>query len=135
LLRFLLDTNIISELIRRPNGAVAQRVKKLEQNKVCTSIIVAAELRYGAAKAEASRFAQRIEEALTTIDVLPFASPADSVYAQIRARLQRSGTIIGANDLLIAAHAMALGHTLVTANEREFARVDGLPLANWLRPG
>jgi tRNA(fMet)-specific endonuclease VapC len=134
-MRFLLDTNIISELIRRPNGAVAQRVKKLEQNKVCTSIIVAAELRYGAAKAEASRFAQRIEEALTTIDVLPFASPADSVYAQIRARLQRSGTIIGANDLLIAAHAMALGHTLVTANEREFARVDGLPLANWLRPG
>lgn len=65
--------------------------------------------------------------------ILPFEAPADRVYGQLRANLQRTGRTISSNDLLIAAHALTLGLTLVTNNEREFSRVDGLPLANWLR--
>jgi tRNA(fMet)-specific endonuclease VapC len=132
--RYLLDTNILSDLIRNPQGRVAARVAEVGEGKVCTSIIVAAELRYGAAKRGSARLTKQLESVLAVLETLPFEAPAEIVYGEVRTRLEAAGTPIGANDLLIAAHAAALGYTIVTDNEREFARIDGLPLENWLRP-
>ena len=132
-MRYLLDTNIISDLVRRPNGRATQQIRRVGDAKVCTSIIVAAELRYGAAKSGSRRLTTQLEAVLGTLEVLPFEAPADTTYGLLRARLEQSGQPIGGNDLLIAAHTMALGHTLVTDNEREFARIDDLPRENWLR--
>ncbi len=129
---YLLDTNILSDLMRHPAGRIANRIAQTEQ-RVCTSIIVIAELKYGIAKAGSRRFLIQLAAILGGIDVLPFESPADVAYAELRARLERAGRPIGANDLLIAAHALALDLTLVTANEREFARVPFLRIENWLR--
>jgi tRNA(fMet)-specific endonuclease VapC len=131
--RFLLDTNVISEAIRNPDGRVATRVIRMGDEAICTSIIVAAELRYGAVRKAAPRLAEKIEKALKKIQVLPLQPPVDLVYAEIRAELERAGMMIGANDLLIASHARMLGHVLVTDNEREFSRVPDLRIENWLR--
>ncbi len=131
--RYLLDTNILSDLIRHPQGAIAARIGQLGEAAVCTSIIVAAELRFGAAKRGSARLTGQMEAVLEAFDILPFEAPADAVYGEIRTRLEQAGTPIGGNDLLIAAQAQALGFTVVTDNEREFARVDGLIWENWLR--
>jgi tRNA(fMet)-specific endonuclease VapC len=77
----------------------------------------------------------QLETILNALEVLPFESPADAVYGDLRTRLERTGRPIGGNDLLVAAHALALGYTIVTDNDNEFARVDGLPCENWLRDG
>ncbi len=132
-MRYLLDTNIVSDLVRNPHGPIAQQIRKVGEAEVCTSIIVAAELRYGIAKKGSPRLAAQLEAVLSALEVLPFDAPADRTYGLLRARLEQSGKLIGANDLLIAAHAIALGRVLVTDNEREFARVDGLSCENWLR--
>ncbi|HEX4111997.1 MAG TPA: type II toxin-antitoxin system VapC family toxin [Stellaceae bacterium] len=132
-MRYLLDTNIISGLIHSPSGAVEQRIQQFGEPSICTSIVVAAELRFGAAKRGSPKFSARVEAALGMIAVLPFDAPADVIYGSIRARLEKAGTSIGANDLLIAAHAMALGCTLVTDNQREFGRIADLRCENWLR--
>lgn len=130
---FLLDTNIVSDLIRAPQGRAAGRIRDVGESRVRTSIIVAAELRFGARKRGSSRLTERLEAVLDVLEIVPFAPPADAVYGQIRARLEQAGTPIGGNDLLIAAQAMALGDTIVTDNEREFGRVEGLVVENWLR--
>ena len=132
-MRYLLDTNVVSALVRDPHGQVADRIRAVGEANVCTSIIVAAELRFGAAKKSSPRLSAQLELVISALDVLPFEAPADAVYGDIRAQLERAGTLIGGNDLLIAAQAMAGGHTVVTDNLREFERVDGLPVANWLR--
>jgi len=131
--RYLLDTNIVSDLVRNPHGRVTQRIRKVGEAQVCTSIIVAAELHYGSAKKGSPRLAAQLDAVLGVLKVLPFEAPADRTYGALRARLEQGGKLIGANDLLIAAQAIALGHVLVTDNEREFARVDGLRYENWLR--
>jgi len=131
-MRYLLDTNIVSDLVRNPQGSVAERIREVGEAFVCTSIIVAAELRYGAAKRGSPRLKAQLEAVLGVLEVLPYEAPADSFYREIRARLEQIGRPIGGNDLLIAAQAIALGHILVTDNEAEFARVDGLPRENWL---
>jgi tRNA(fMet)-specific endonuclease VapC len=131
-MRYLLDTNIIADLVRNPQGRVAERVREVGEKEVCTSIIVAAELRYGAEKKGSPRLTAQIEAILGALDVLPFEPPADATYGQLRVRLERAGQPIGANDLLIAAHTLTLGHALVTANEREFARIADLRRENWL---
>jgi tRNA(fMet)-specific endonuclease VapC len=131
--RFLLDTNIVSDLVRHPRGRIADRIAEVGEQHICTSIIVAAELRYGAAKKGSSRLTAQLEAVLAAVDVLALEAPADTVYGELRARLERAGQSIGANDLLIAAHAVALGHTVVTDNEREFSRIDDLRVENWLR--
>ena len=134
--RYLLDTNIVSDLVRNPFGQVIGRIRELGEAQVCTSIVVAAELRYGAAKKQSPRLASQLEAVLGALEVLPFKAPADAVYGRLRASLEWMGQPIGGNDLLIAAHAVATGHTVVTDNEREFARVPGLHFENWLRePG
>lgn len=132
-MRYLLDTNVVSELVRVPQGVIAQRITAVGEARVCTSIVVAAELRYGAAKKGSARLAAQVAAVLGALDVLPLDAPADAMYATIRADLERAGQLIGGNDLLIAAQALALGHTLVTDNTREFARVAGLAHENWLR--
>jgi len=132
-MRYLLGTNIVSDLVRNPQGKVALHIRKAGEETVCTSIIVAAELRFGAAKKGSDRHSKQLGEILGAVEILPFAAPADEVYGSMRAKLERAGRIVGGNDLLIAAHAIALGHTLVTDNIREFARVDGLRCENWLR--
>jgi tRNA(fMet)-specific endonuclease VapC len=133
MIRYLLDTNIVSDLIRNPQGEIAQRIRKVGEARVCTSIIVAAELRYGAAKKASTRLRSQVEAVLGAIEVLPLEPPADAVYGSIRARLEQAGRLIGANDMLIAAHALALGYILVSDNEKEFARIHDLLLENWLR--
>jgi len=132
-MRYLLDTNVVSDLVRNPQGRVAQRIRKVGEAQVCTSIIVAAELRYGAAKKGSSRLTSQLDAVLAALEVLPFETPADVQYGSLRSLLEQAGKPIGANDLLIAAQALALGHTIVTDNEREFSRVRGLRLENWLR--
>ena len=131
--RYLLDTNIISDLVRNPAGRAASHVSRMGEEAVCTSIVVAAELRYGAAKKESRRLSTQLEAILERLEILPLEQPVDSVYAALRVKLEKRGTIIGANDLLIAAHTMALEYILVTDNEREFSRVASLTIENWLR--
>lgn len=132
-MRYLLDTNIVSALVRDPGGPITEHVRRAGESAVCTSIIVAAELRYGAARRGSSRLTAQLEAVLAALDVLPFEAPADAVYGELRARLEASGLPIGGNDLLIAAQAVALGHTIVTDNEREFAGIADLLRENWLR--
>ncbi len=132
-MRYLLDANILSDLVKHPEGAVMRHITRVGENQVCTSIVVAAELRYGAAKKESAWLSTQVETVLGAIEVLPFEAPADREYGRLRARLERDGTPIGANDLLIAAQALALGYCIVTDNEREFSRISDLPCENWLR--
>lgn len=132
-MRYMLDTNIVSDLVRHPQGGIAEHVREVGEAQVCTSIIAAAELRYGATKNGSQRLTAQLETVLGSLDILPFEAPADAAYGLIRTRLEQPGTPIGGNDLLIAAQALALGYTIVTDNEAGFARVDGLPRENWLR--
>jgi len=130
---YLLDTNILSDLIRHPDGLVARRVEQVGQKEILTSIIVAAELRYGCAKKGSAKLLERVQGLLETIPVLSLDVPSDAQYGLIRAELEAAGQPIGMNDLLIASHALALGLTLVTDNTSEFSRVRGLKVENWLR--
>lgn len=79
------------------------------------------------------RLIEKLEAVLGVLDVLPFAAPADMIYGQIRTQLEQAGRPIGGNHILIAAQTIALGYTIVTDNEAEFARIDKLPRENWLR--
>jgi len=130
-LRYLLDTNAVSQLIRRPDGQVAQRVAELEPGSFAISVIVAVELRYGAERRGSLRLTRQLEAVLSAMDVLPLEEPVDRHYGEIRSELEGSGQPIGFNDLLIAAHARALGLTLVTNNVGEFRRVSGLSVEDW----
>lgn len=132
-MRHLLDTNIVSDLVRNPQGRSAARIAEIGDDAVCTSVIVAAELRFGAAKKGSPRLASQLERILGGLQIAPFEEPADAAYARLRVQLEAAGAPIGGNDMLIAAHALTLGCALVTDNDREFARVDGLTVVNWLR--
>ena len=131
-LRYLLDTSIVSDLLRNPRGVVVNRVASVGESTVCTSIVVVAELRFGAVKSGSPKLADRVDRILSALEVLPLQSPADRHYGDIRQKLARRGLPIGPNDLLIAAHARALDLTVVTANAREFSRVPGLRVEDWL---
>jgi tRNA(fMet)-specific endonuclease VapC len=130
---YLLDTNIISDIMRNPRGLAAQRARVVGPSNIRTSILVISEVRYGLAKRHAPVMASRLAELEQRVPILPFDAPADEHYVVVRTQLEKQGTPIGALDLLIAAHALALDDTLVTANEREFSRVEGLRVENWLR--
>ncbi|WP_214469899.1 type II toxin-antitoxin system VapC family toxin [Mesorhizobium sp. dw_380] len=128
----MLDTNIISDMIRNPAGKAASAMVREGDAAVCTSIVVASELRYGCARKGSAKLLKKLEELLAEIPVLPLDVPVDSEYGALRAELEARGQIIGQNDLFIAAHACALGTTLVTANTGEFNRIKGLKVENWL---
>ncbi len=131
--RFSLDTNILADLIRNPAGVVARRIAEVGEARVAVSIVVAGELRFGAAKSGSPRLARRVEEILGAVETLPLEVPVGKVYASTRRALEAKGTPIGPNDLLIAAQAKALGLTVVTDKLGEFRRVPGLDVVNWLR--
>lgn len=130
---FLLDTNILSDLIRHPQGVIASRIAEVGEAEIATSIVVAGELRYGAERRGSPRLTTQLEDVLELLPTLPLGDEADIHYGRLRADLERRGTPIGANDMLIAAHVLSLGATLVTDNVREFERVTGLAIVNWLR--
>lgn len=131
--RYLLDTNIVSDLARRPAGPVVQRIAEVGAEHIAISIVVACEIRFGLAKSGSRRLAENMGKVMAQLEVLPLEPPVEEHYAEIRATLERAGTPIGPNDLLIAAHARALGMILVSDNASEFARVPGLRVENWLR--
>ena len=130
--QYLLDTNIISVLVKQPTGVVLQKLEEVLPATACTSIIVAAEIHFGLSKSSSTKLRTRAEKILSELDVLPFESPAEQHYGEIRAYLQQIGQPIGYNDLFIAAHARSLDVVLVTNNIREFERVPDLQLENWL---
>ncbi len=129
---WMLDTNILSELIRDPHGALAKRAVAEPDGSVCTSIIVACELRFGALRKGSALLAERVELLLSRLSVLPFDGDADRHYAEIRSTLERLGTPIGSHDLFIAAHARSRALSLVTRNLREFRRVPDLKVTDWV---
>lgn len=131
-LRYLLDTNIVSDLVRHPDGSVARRLLAEGTDCAALSIVVACEIRFGMAKSRSRLLTTRLTQLLERFEILPLEAPVDAHYAEIRRLLEQSGTPIGPNDLLIAAHVRALGVTLVTDNLREFSRVPGLRVENWL---
>jgi tRNA(fMet)-specific endonuclease VapC len=130
--QFMLDTNIISELIRNPEGAVQQVVTRVGTPTISISSIVASELRFGYLKRKSDRLAHLVENMIARVEVVSYDDVASIHYAQIRHSLQAAGKPIGPVDLFIAAHARSLDLTLVTDNIREFSRVDGLKLENWI---
>lgn len=129
---YLLDTNILSDLVRNPQGRIATCIAQVGEKAVCTSMIAASELRFGAAQRNTSKLAAQVDAILAALEVRPFDIPADREYAKLRFHLEQAGTPIGPNDMLIAAHALATESTLVTANTGEFSRVPGLAVENWL---
>lgn len=131
-LRYLLDTNMLSDLVKNPGGCVAAQIVRVGEDSICTSIVAASELRYGAAKSGSKRIAERVDLVLSAIEILALEAPADKHYAGLRHHLAQRGAPIGPNDLLIAAHALSENLTVVTANISEFNRVPGLALENWL---
>jgi tRNA(fMet)-specific endonuclease VapC len=134
---YLLDTNIISSLMKDRVGTDTARIReRLQRAPDCTlvtSVVVQCELLFGLARRPSQRLQKAYDLQMEQLTVLPLDSGVSSHYAQLRAQLERTGTPIGPNDTLIAAHALALGATLVTA-DLEFTRVPGLKVENWLQP-
>ena len=132
---YLLDTNILSDLVHHPrSGRAALQLALVGAHggqDISTSIVAAAELRYGVAKRGSTRLARQVETVLGALDVLPFEAPADVIYGRLRSDLERRGQPMGGNDLLIAAHALAARLTLVT-DDHGFARIPELLRENWL---
>jgi tRNA(fMet)-specific endonuclease VapC len=130
---YLLDANIVSALMHEPVGRLAQRIARSGEGNVFISVIVAAELAYGGVKKPSPRLTAAIATVFRELDIKPLETEVVGHYARLRHQLEQAGTPISANDMLIAAHALSLDATLVTANEREFARVEQLRVENWLR--
>ena len=129
---YLLDTNILSHLIRQPQGPVAAHIADVGETNVVTSVIVACELRYGAAKRGSRRLTRQVEAVLGAMTIRPLESDIERVYASIRVSLEKRGTPVSAHDMLIAAHARAIDAICVTDNVSEFKRVPALQVENWL---
>lgn len=129
---YMLDTDICSYVMKRSSDAVLERLATVAVEEVCMSVITKAELMYGVEiSPRPAQDREALRGLLVYVRVLDFPDAAAGHYADIRADLRRSGAMIGANDLLIAAHARSLELTLVTNNTDEFARVSGLELENW----
>ncbi len=129
--RYLLDTNIVSTLAEEPHGRVAQKALAIGEARLVTSIVVACELRFGAVRVGSARLETALNAILGAMPVLSLEPGVEQHDAAIRSDLERRGKPIGANDLLVAAHARAMGAILVTRNEREFRRVPGLEVESW----
>ena len=135
MIRYMLDTNMIAYAKNRRPEEVLQRLLQHDPSEICISAITMAELEYGVCHSSMpgkNRLALMMF--LSGIAVLPFGTDAAIAYGEIRHKLTIQGNIIGANDLLIAAHAKSLGLTLVTHNTGEFSRVEGLKLEDWVLP-
>jgi len=130
---YLLDTNIVSDLLRNPAGRIRRRISQVGSANVFIDVVIAAELKFGIAKKRSDKLAKQLETILKGLSVLPIEVPVDQLYAGLRADLERAGTPIGANDMFIAAHALSLDAVLVTDNDKEFLRIANLKVENWLR--
>jgi len=130
---FMLDTDTVSFALRGA-GAVAARLTQRKPSELCMSAITLAELRFGAAQRASRKIHRAIDTFLTGVDVLPFDDAAAERFGVIAATLSADGEPIGQMDTLIAAHAISVGATLVTNNERLFSKVSGLKIANWTSP-
>jgi len=130
----LLDTNICIHVINAKPPAVLERFRKYRMGEIGLCSVVAAELAYGVAKSGSTRNREALEMFLAPLIILPFDVAALWAYGDLRAELERKGTPIGALDTMIAAHALSHKSILVTNNSREFARVPGLALENWVQP-
>jgi tRNA(fMet)-specific endonuclease VapC len=130
---YLLDTNILSHLVRQPQGPVADHIADVGEANVLTSVIVACELRYGPAKRGSRKLTRQVEAVLSAMTIRPLESDIERVYASIRVAVEKKGTPIGAHDMLIAAHARAIDAVCVTDNVAEFKRVPALRIENWLK--
>ena len=120
-------------MVRDPDGPEVRRLRSSEPGTLVTSILVAAELRFGYVRRPSAKLERMVEDILNTVEVLDWTDPCDRVYAGLRADLERRGSLIGPMDMLIAAHALAVDAVLVTDNEREFRRVAGLKVEKWIR--
>lgn len=131
-MRYLLDTNIVSALMKDPAGPVATHIRDVGEGVICTSIVVMAEIKYGIEKSKSQRLAKQFEQIAASLQVEPFAEPADERYARVRNEAESKGLTVSQNDLLIAAQTLALEAVLVT-DDRIFLDVPGLKVENWLR--
>jgi len=131
--RYLLDTTVIADLVRNPQGPITQHIRRVGETQVCTSIIVAAELRYGVAKRGSARLAKQLGAVLGALDVLPFETPADRAYGEIRARPRKGRQINRRQRPAHCRPSLCACYTLVTDKTAEFARVQGLLHQKWLR--
>jgi tRNA(fMet)-specific endonuclease VapC len=129
--RYLLDTDTLFALVRDPRGPVARRIADVGEEHVATSVVVAGELRFGAARSGSAALLARVDALLSMVPVLVLDDRVGRAYAEVRRALEVAGTPIGPNDLWIAAHAVAEARTVVTGNGREFARVPGLAVVDW----
>jgi tRNA(fMet)-specific endonuclease VapC len=130
---YLLDTGIISDLIRNPQGRVAERIIALGEDAIFTNVIVASELRYGAGKRGSQPLTDQLEAILSRMTIRPLEAGCEHHYARLRIRLEQQGNPMDSNDLLIAAHSLALDATLVTGDRQGFDRIPDLKTQNWLR--
>ncbi|MDR1187413.1 MAG: PIN domain-containing protein [Bifidobacteriaceae bacterium] len=130
---FMLDTTAVSQALRNPQGAVAARFGETLPGQVVTSAIAVGELRHIVAKAGARALEVRLDQFLDYVPIMSVGASVAATYGSVRAQLAEKGSLIGANDLCIAAHALDLGVAVVTDNTREFARVPGLMVENWQR--
>ena len=131
-MRYMLDTNIVSAIVRDPRGKVFERLLDVGEENAFISIITHGEIWYGVKKNGSEELAQKVSAVTRRLYVAPLQLPTDQRYAEIRLAL-RQGKNIGPNDLWIAAHAVALDAVLVTNNENEFSRVPGLRVENWMK--
>ena len=133
-MRYMLDTNICIYVIKHKPESVFRKLKKIKPEDVCISSITYAELAYGVEKsAQPERNRLALSMMLSSIEIVAFDDAAADEYGEIRAGLEKEGTPIGSLDILIAAHARSLGCTLVTNNTKEFCRVEGLEVVNWVK--
>ena len=132
-MRYLLDTNIISHMMREPSGTVVMRVAGAGEKSVFTSLLAIAEIRFGILKKNSKKLEQALNKILPYLQVEPWASPADRHYAETRAFLEANGITTGQLDLLLASQALATNAIIVTDNVKHFSRVPGLKVENWLR--
>ena len=132
---YLLDTNILSDMMRNPDGLASLRFQQVAKNtpnvRLCTSVVVQCELLFGLRRRTNPRWQTHYEKLLESVEILPLDSTTVPSYANLRALLESAGTPIGPNDTLIAAHALSIDATLVSA-DAEFLRVPGLRVENWL---
>ena len=131
-MKFMLDTNICVDMIRKRDEALLRKFTRRQSQEFCVSAVTLSELEYGCAKsADPGKNRLALAQFMTPIKVMPYDDAVAASYGGVRAELERLGTPIGPLDTMIAAHALALGLTLVTNNEREFCRVPGLKVQNW----
>lgn len=130
--RYLLDTNIVSDLFRNPNGPVERSLRDHRRHQIGISLIVKGEILFGLSKTNNHRGRRAFDALLETIEVWSLESPVEDEYASLRVALERQGVQMGPHDLWIASHGLVLDAVVVT-DDRAFARVPGLKVENWLR--